>query len=304
MGIYALKDLGDPNYNCPGLMGPSATVPTSVHSVRPADIKIVAALGDSLTAANGAGAPSNDPVAILLQYRGLAFQGGGDKGLNDHVTIPNVLRKYNSNLFGWATGISSSDVWDRARLSLGFPGAESKDIIGQANQLVHLMQTHEEIDIQNDWKLVNIFIGANDICAYCDDSLNNSSGPHAPQSFEANLRKTIDILKQNLPRTIVSLTGMFNMKMLRMVDKNQVFCEALHVFECHCESDNGFTDQQIGDICTGYMNVEQDIQDKGYYEADDFTFVIQPFFEDDIIPPMKVSFRNPRHEVKTIILSA
>ncbi|KAE9552900.1 hypothetical protein FO519_003885 [Halicephalobus sp. NKZ332] len=287
VGVYALKDLGYPNYDCPGLMTPSGSIPTSVHSVRPADIKIVAALGDSLTAANGAGAPKDDPIAILLQYRGLAFQGGGDKGIDEHVTVPNVLRKYNKDVFGWATGISSNDVWNMAKLNLGFPGAESGDLIGQANQLVHLMQTHTEIDVQNDWKLVNIFIGGNDICAYCHDSLNNNTGPHSPASFEANLRKTIDILKQNLPRTIVSLTGMFNMKMLRMVDKNQIFCEGLHVFECPCESDNGFTDQQIGDVCIGYMNVEQDMQDKGYYEADDFTLVIQPFFEDDIIPPEK-----------------
>uniref|UniRef100_A0A914YY47 Uncharacterized protein n=1 Tax=Panagrolaimus superbus TaxID=310955 RepID=A0A914YY47_9BILA len=84
----SLKDLGAPTFNCPGLMAPSATVPSSVHALRPADIKVVAALGDSLTAANGAGAPKEDAVAILLQYRGLAFQGGGDKGINEHVTIP------------------------------------------------------------------------------------------------------------------------------------------------------------------------------------------------------------------------
>uniref|UniRef100_A0AC34Q984 Lipase_GDSL domain-containing protein n=1 Tax=Panagrolaimus sp. JU765 TaxID=591449 RepID=A0AC34Q984_9BILA len=283
VGIYSLADLGAPTFNCPNLMGPSSTNPTNVHSIRPGDIKIVAALGDSLTAANGAGAPKGDAVAVLLQYRGLAFQGGGDKTLDEHVTVPNVLRKFNPNIFGYANGICSSDVWRQARLNLGYPGAESGDLIGQAHQLVQLMQTHSEIDIQNDWKLINIFIGGNDICAYCHDK--NTTGPHSPKAFEQNLRTTIDILKQYLPKTIISLTGMFNMKMLRMVDKNQIFCETLHVFECPCEQDSGFTDQEIADVCIGYMKAEQDMQDKGYYESDDFTLVIQPFFEDDIIPP-------------------
>lgn len=37
-------------------------------------------------AANGAGA--EDPLAVVLQYRGLAFQAGGDKTLDEHATIP------------------------------------------------------------------------------------------------------------------------------------------------------------------------------------------------------------------------
>uniref|UniRef100_A0A914NXZ1 Triacylglycerol lipase n=2 Tax=Panagrolaimus davidi TaxID=227884 RepID=A0A914NXZ1_9BILA len=278
--------MGAPTFNCPGLMSPSSSVPTSVHALRPADIKVVAALGDSLTAANGAGAPKEDAVAILLQYRGLAFQGGGDKGLDGHVTIPNIIRKFNPSLFGFANGISSSDVWDKAHLNLGFPGAESSDLLGQARQLVQLMQTHKEVDVQNDWKLINIFIGANDICAECQDRIQNSSGPHSPTQFGLNLQKTIQILYDHLPRTLVSLTGMFNMKMLRMVDHGQGFCQGLHVFECPCESDAQFTDQQISDICIGYMKSEQDIQDQGMFDTkDDFSLVIQPFFEDDIIPP-------------------
>ena len=40
-----------------------------------------------LQAANGAGAPPKDPVAVLIQYRGLTFSVGGDKGLDGHVTV-------------------------------------------------------------------------------------------------------------------------------------------------------------------------------------------------------------------------
>jgi hypothetical protein len=43
-------------------------------------------IGITFQAANGAAA--EDPAAIILQYRGLAFQIGGDKNLSTHVTIP------------------------------------------------------------------------------------------------------------------------------------------------------------------------------------------------------------------------
>ena len=45
-----LQDLGAPDYTCDAsLMAPSKVKPTNVHSVRPADINLVMALGDSLT---------------------------------------------------------------------------------------------------------------------------------------------------------------------------------------------------------------------------------------------------------------
>ncbi|GMS93165.1 hypothetical protein PENTCL1PPCAC_15340, partial [Pristionchus entomophagus] len=65
----------------------SKTKPTSVHSLRYADIKIIGALGDSLTAANGAGAPPHDILGVGIQYRGLAWGIGGDKSLDEHVTL-------------------------------------------------------------------------------------------------------------------------------------------------------------------------------------------------------------------------
>lgn len=46
----ALQDLGDPGYTCDAsLMAPSKVKPTNVNSLRPADINVVMALGDSLT---------------------------------------------------------------------------------------------------------------------------------------------------------------------------------------------------------------------------------------------------------------
>ncbi|TKR59960.1 hypothetical protein L596_029562 [Steinernema carpocapsae] len=287
--LQALKDLGDSTLgNCPAeSFAKSKNIPTSAHQVRYSDIKIIAALGDSLTAGNGAGAKKNDALEVLIQYRGLVFHIGGDMELEQHITIPNILRKFNPNLFGQSHGQGSVNVWKSAYLNAGVPGSESRDLPGQAEDLIKKMHVHPEIDIQNDWKLVNIFIGGNDICQYCHDKRQDKDGYHSPYHFADNIKQAVKILQDNLPRTIVSLTGMFNMRMLRRVDAGELFCEGLHLFECSCEIDKKFTNEEMNNISLAYMAAEQQIQDSGFFDTkEDFTFVIQPFFEEITQPPL------------------
>ncbi|CAJ0963176.1 unnamed protein product, partial [Mesorhabditis belari] len=282
-----LKTLGAPGFTCdPKVMVPSAHVPTNVNQVRFADIKVIGAIGDSLTAANGAGAAPHDAIAVILQYRGLSFHAGGQVDLDEQITVPNIMKRFNPSIQGYAVGTGSENVWEVARLNGGVPGAESGDLKGQAESLITKMKNHPDIDFQNDWKLINLFIGGNDICAYCQDKIKNSSGTHSPEHFRDNIKAAVQVFKDKMPRTIVSMTGMFNMGMLRRVDRGQFFCDGLHTFECPCEADKNFTNADIDDVCQNYMKTQQQLQDTGVFEADDFTLVIQPFFNGVHTPPM------------------
>ncbi|EGT52914.1 hypothetical protein CAEBREN_29302 [Caenorhabditis brenneri] len=271
-----LKDLGAPNWSCDAsVMAKSKKVPTSAHSVRFADIKVIGALGDSLTAANGAGAPPGDPLAVILQYRGLAFQIGGDKSLDEHITIANVLRKFNPNLVGASKGIGSENVWEVAHLNMGVPGAESKDIIGQARALVNTMHSHSEINVKEDWKLVNIFIGANDICVYCEDPYFNSTAPHGKTTFENNIITAVKILHDNLPRYFS-----------RKHHRNSKYLQDNCFFDWNVQYENVEENRQEEDG-------EKDIQNTGLFDdKDDFTFVVQPFFNGILDPPYSVGFKQ------------
>jgi len=64
----------------------SDTVPTSVHKLRPGDIDIIGALGDSLTAGNGALATK--AVEIFKEYRGVSWSIGGRGTWRQYLTIP------------------------------------------------------------------------------------------------------------------------------------------------------------------------------------------------------------------------
>ncbi|CAA92221.2 Triacylglycerol lipase [Caenorhabditis elegans] len=280
--LATLPDFGIPGYSCDAnVMKKSKKVPTNVNSVRPADIKLIMALGDSLTAANGAGA--EDPVAVVLQYRGLAFQAGGDKTLEEHVTIPNILKKYNPDVFGYSNGIGSPNVWEIARLNVAMPGANAKDLPGQARQLVQLLQQHTEVvNMKEDWKLLNIFIGGNDICGYCRKPVEDS-----PYNCAQDIKQAVQIIYDNVPRVIVSLTGMLHLEMLRQTDTGHWFCQRLHHDECGCESNKNFTDADIRQACYDYNKYEKQIETDGTFEKNDFTYVVQPMFQDTLIPPME-----------------
>lgn len=44
-----------------------------------------------------------------------------------------------------------------------------RDMPGQADSLISKMKADTSFDYENDWKLVTMFIGGNDLCDYCDD---------------------------------------------------------------------------------------------------------------------------------------
>ena len=39
----------------------------------------------------------------------------------------------------------------------------------QAQLLVERMKSEPGVDFENDWKLITLFIGGNDLCDYCDE---------------------------------------------------------------------------------------------------------------------------------------
>jgi hypothetical protein len=64
----------------------SNEVPDSVHKLRPGDIDIIGAFGDSLTAGNGALA--TNIMQILREYKGLSWSIGGQGTWRQFLTLP------------------------------------------------------------------------------------------------------------------------------------------------------------------------------------------------------------------------
>ncbi|XP_062406298.1 phospholipase B1, membrane-associated-like [Sardina pilchardus] len=165
---------------------PSPVTPTSVHELRPADIRVVAAIGDSLTAGNGLGASPNNLLQVLTQYRGLSWSVGGDKNLSHVTTLPNILKEFNGNVTGFSEGIGREDT-PQAFLNQAVAGAKAANLLGQARDLVQRMKTDSRVDFQNDWKVITVFIGGNDMCDYCKNAVSIPLASYQAVAYQCQL---------------------------------------------------------------------------------------------------------------------
>ncbi len=92
---------------------------------------------------------------------------GGDLTLDNVTTLPNILRKYNPSLYGYAEGTTPVENFinlPNTRFNLGRLGAMSSDMLVQAQTLVAKMRGSGDVDFDNDWKIVTMFIGNIDFC--------------------------------------------------------------------------------------------------------------------------------------------
>ncbi|XP_035850276.1 phospholipase B1, membrane-associated-like isoform X1 [Sander lucioperca] len=79
-------------------MSPSPTVPTSVDYVRAADVKVITALGDSLTTAIGAN--GSTILSIPFEFRQVSWSIGGYGTYHNVITLANIFKLYNPKLLG------------------------------------------------------------------------------------------------------------------------------------------------------------------------------------------------------------
>ncbi|XP_066450548.1 phospholipase B1, membrane-associated [Eleutherodactylus coqui] len=274
------------NFTCTNLSA-SDTIPTSVHSLRPADFKVIAALGDSLTAGNGAGAAPNDVFSLLIQYRGLSWSIGGDGDLDSTTTLPNIFRQFNPDIQGYSIN-NGSQSSDNARLNLAVPGSKADDMLQQAQLLVTRMKEMnltKTINYAEDWKLLTIFIGGNDLCDICKDP-----DYYSPEQFVYRIKQALDYLQQEVPRMFVNLVTILDILPLKEFhDNKETGCKQLLMRAlCGCvlrypEGSNEISTIKL--FNKQYQEKTRQLVESGIYDIkEDFTVVIQPFLERIQIP--------------------
>lgn len=266
---------------------PSIFTPTSVHEVRPADIKVVAAVGDSLTAANGVGAKSDNLLLVINEYRGLSWSIGGDENITTVTTLPNILKEFNPNVTGFSVGQGKEDK-PEAFLNQAVPGAKSRDMVKQVRAVVNKMKTDPRIDFHNDWKVITMFVGGNDMCDFCTDTIIFS-----PRNVIGHMREALDILHREVPRAIVNLVELLNIVPLREVHQDSTLgCPTWFVkLVCPCiiKPNEGSAEiQKSHEFNRAYQKAMRELIDSGRYDThDNFTVVLQPFLREIFLPRLE-----------------
>ncbi|KAL3052292.1 hypothetical protein OYC64_004942 [Pagothenia borchgrevinki] len=256
----------------------SPSPPTSVHELRPGDVQVVAALGDSLTAGNGIASSKNNVLDVLRQYRGLSWSIGGEENLTTVTTLPNILKYFNQNLTGFSVGKGKQET-SESFLNQAVAGAKSNDLLPQVRALVARMKNDSRINFESDWKVITLFIGGNDVCDYCYNSLFYSE-----ENFLRNVRVTLDYLHKEVPRALVNLIETLHIIPLREMhmDKSLKCPTWLVNILCPCvilPKHKSKALQMVDDINRGYQrSLRELVESKRYDTRSDFTVVVQPFF--------------------------
>lgn len=230
MSIHADHRFAEDIHLCP-VLEPRTHGPKDISDLRPDDIGMVMALGDSVTAGFGAKVFSFLETKILQEYRGLSFCMGGD---HNAPTIPNFLKHYRPDIIGSSRGTHLielcmggvfcapdelayrplQDVFNAALSGAvsGTLGLESKYLLGQVIR-------HQAANITGDWKLLTMFIGTNELChSSCLGKEDGQAG--TPSDFEQRILLTISKLRSKLPKLLVNL--------LLLPDMSQVYSFARH----------------------------------------------------------------------------
>lgn len=267
-----------PNY-CPPVPKPKEHG-TTVHNLLPSDIKVVSAIGDSLTAGNGALAKT--AFGLLIQYRGRSFSMGGDgngRGWEDEdvVSFPNLLRHFSKDMVGDSIYKGAHDS-EYARFNHAIPGSTAYDLKAQAETLVKHLKSSPDVDFENDWKVITVFIGGNDLCDY-----HMKPGYYEPANYTRGIREALDVLHAQVPRAFVNLVETIDVSVLHDLSKG-FMCPLLHHFLCRYPAKDEYS-AEIRVVRDGYLRGQTSLVDSGRYETrDDFIVVNQPFMRNSTYP--------------------
>ncbi|XP_022919287.1 phospholipase B1, membrane-associated-like [Onthophagus taurus] len=267
--------------------GRSPIKPVSVHRLKPGDIDVIGAMGDSLIAGNGA--MEDYALGTMIENRGISWCAGGQSNWRQFLTLPNILKEFNPNLTGYSTG-TGEFLSANAQMNVAYPVSADEDALRQARILVKKIKNDPKIDFQNDWKMITVFFGANDLCsAQCYDKEKAS-----PLNHGLKLMKALDYLQENLPRTFVNLIPVLDVSASVRI-KRSMICKIMHRLFCACFHQNGNEMELITKMVRDYQEAEKILIDSGRYDTkDDFTVVIQPFMKFFNTP---ANFNEARDEV-------
>jgi phospholipase B1 len=272
--------------SCPLLPTKSNTT-NNVNDLSPTDIKVIGALGDSITAGMSI-------FNHFMEDRGWSWSIGGNVNA---TTLPNILQSVSSRtIFGASQSyhIAEWPGW-KYHESDYCNGAQSasiaQNLLSQIDHIYSVLENEPSVNIQKDWKLFTILIGANNVCGVCDQTKwdKNDSG----DKYEVALRKALEKMELLLPRSFVNLVMMFNVSQVYTIGLNDPLCLNRHKYigpyECECvfgknDTARQLMDETIQNYNQRMVNIAQDYKNR---KLENFAVVVQPYLQGMKIPSAK-----------------
>jgi len=270
-----------PVFPCPTVyLEPHPPTNRTVHQLRPQDIGIIGSLGDSITA--GTGARASNIFEIIFEDRDWSFFTGshGDSVLR-------MVERYNPEVEGASTGYTKM---------LQIPGTEEKDIEVEGLNVGVSLSVAEDLPEmvkelrsrignipgwKEKWKMVSILIGHNDLCMKSCVTPLQSFGLERrvdvePGDYERNIRTTLDLLKINLPNTLVVLLAPIQVSLTLDIVNKGFICKIAHKLECPCLFGPWSQDRsRVEKLWEQYVQILERISRESQYNTNEIAVVFQ-----------------------------
>jgi phospholipase B1 len=164
-------------------------------------------------------------------------------------------------------------------------GAMITDVVKhELHYLINQVKENKDVDIENDWKVLTLLIGANDLCIACLHIIPYLS----PDDYEKHLNETLTEIKKSLPRTFVNLVLMGNLSQIYELSLKSSYCKDVHrliPIECVCAFTEGKEGERLRkdlDVMAQEYNARTRKVAAWWSEQqyDDFAAIPQPFFSE------------------------
>ena len=280
---------------CPASIVPA--LPTNVSSVHPGHVSLVMAMGDSITAGFAASGVS------LYESREISWSiGAGWQGRQYGLTLPGLLAKYtDAAITGHSlAGASAKEVLPRdiTKLPHGdYHPATDHLNVAESMGAVMLGSLDEQwklltsalagyADAASRWKVLTLFMVANDSCDQCDAPLSASF-------LETWSNRTSQLLQAiadhpNMTRTYVNIVSLLDLSHVARVQRESVWCKLKHdvVKECGCITPKA-SSAQLAQVDANVHVLNQRLHQLATLHTHkarangraDLAFVAQPFLE-------------------------
>ena len=154
-------------------------------------------------------------------------------------------------------------------------------------RLIDELKHRPDVDFYQDWKMVTIIIGHNDLC-----SVVCNRPDFQALTETSNVAEALDILYHHLPRAFVNLMPITDVSLLFDLKNLPLFCHFIRKWLCPClfsplQSGRFDKEKTQAWLDTDAEGLDRLVASGRYDTKDDFTVVIQPTLIQGSLPQLR-----------------
>jgi phospholipase B1, membrane-associated len=160
--------------------------------------------------------------------------------------------------------------------NVAISGAIAADVPSQVDTLIEILKKNPT-SFENDWKVITLWIGGNDLCRFCKGNAEN-----VPENYAGYVFQTLQKIVTSIPRVYVNLVNIIDVTKLASIDSGS--CGFLRSQTCGCVAQSEAVTASVQAAALEYQELLAQVATRPELHGDTFTVELQPFMVNAPIP--------------------